>query len=109
MITVQEYLTDDGVSPFAKWFNRLNIQAALKIRTTIARMDAENLSNTKGVGAGVQECRLDFGPGYRIYFGRDGDKFVILLGGGTKKRQSKDIATAKELWAHYKTRKRMEK
>ncbi len=67
-----------------------------------------NLSNVNEVGAGVFECRVDFGPGYRIYFGKDGDMLIILLGGGTKKRQQKDIEIAKTLWREYKQRKRQE-
>jgi len=67
-----------------------------------------NFSNTKGIGRGILECRTDFGPGYRIYFGRDGDSIVILLGGGTKKRQQNDIEVAKALWKEYKRRKRQE-
>ena len=65
-----------------------------------------NLSNVKGVGEGVLEYRINFGPGYRVYFGRDGDVFVILLTGGTKKRQQRDIAAAIEMWADYRRRKR---
>jgi len=65
-----------------------------------------NFSNAKGVGAGIEELRLDFGPGYRIYFGRDGAVLVILLGGGTKKRQQDDIALAQAKWNEYKQRKR---
>lgn len=60
----------------------------------------------KSVGAGVLELRMDFGPGYRIYFGRDGDLLVILLGGGTKRRQQADIEAAQSLWREYKQRKR---
>jgi putative addiction module killer protein len=60
----------------------------------------------RGVGAGVFEYRIDFGPGYRIYFGKDGPDIVILLGGGTKKRQSQDIQAAKISWRDYKIRKR---
>jgi putative addiction module killer protein len=56
----------------------------------------------KGVGAGVQEFRIDFGPGYRVYFGKDGDRLLILSAGGTKSRQQKDIAR----WADYKKRKK---
>ena len=67
-----------------------------------------NLSNAKGVGGGVLEYRIDFGPGYRIYFGRDGDALIILLGGGTKVRQQRDIETAVALWREYKRRKRQE-
>jgi len=67
------------------------------------------LSNAKGVGAGVYEYRINFGPGYRIYFGKDGDRLVILLGGGTKKRQQGDIATALTRWQDYKQRKGTER
>jgi putative addiction module killer protein len=72
-------------------------------------MEQGNFSNSKGIGERVFECRVDFGPGYRIYFGKDGDTLVILLGGGTKKRQQKDIVNAKILWKEYKRRKRQER
>ena len=108
MITVREYIDPDGRSPYAKWFNRLNAPAAAKVATALVRMEQGNFSTSKGIGEGVFECRIDFGPGYRIYFGRDGDALVILLGGGTKKRQQKDIVTAKILWKEYKRRKRQE-
>lgn len=74
----------------------------------ITRIEQGNLSNTKGVGAGLPEYRIDFGPGYRIYFGRDGDRLVILLGGGTKKRQQEEIRRAQALWVDYKRRKKEE-
>ena len=67
-----------------------------------------NLGNAKSVGSGVQEYRIEFGPGYRIYFGRDGDRLVILLGGGTKKRQQDDIRDAQAYWVDYRRRKRKE-
>ena len=67
------------------------------------------MSNVKGVGNGVLEYKVDFGPGYRIYFGRDGDRLVILLAGGTKKRQPEDIRRATENWADYRKRKSEEK
>ena len=76
--------------------------------TALVRMESGNLTNSKSVGAGVLECRIDFGPGYRIYFGRDGDDLIILLGGGTKTRQQKDINMAQDLWQEYKRRKRGE-
>jgi putative addiction module killer protein len=60
----------------------------------------------KGVGGGVFEYRIDFGPGYRVYFGKDGEVLIILLGGGTKKRQQKDIETAHTLWQEYRQRKK---
>jgi putative addiction module killer protein len=66
------------------------------------------LSNVKGVGAGVLEYRIDFGPGYRVYFGRDGDSLVILLA-GTKRRQQHDIARVQARWADYKKRRKKEK
>lgn len=65
-----------------------------------------NLSTVKGVGAGVLEYRIDFGPGYRIYFGRDGDDIVVLVGGGSKRQQNRDIKAAQARWDDYKQRKR---
>ena len=103
---ILEYTTDDGASPFARWFDRLNAPAALKVRRAIAQIEAGNFANTKSVGGGVRERIIEFGPGYRVYFGCVGDTWVILLGGGTKKRQQKDIDTAKTHWAHYKAKQR---
>lgn len=108
MILIREYIDQGGRSPYANWFNRLNAPAAAKVATALVRIEQGNFSNTKGVGTGVLECRIDFGPGYRIYFGRDGNTLVILLGGGIKKRQQKDIEKAKMLWKEYKRRKRVE-
>ena len=71
-------------------------------------MEQGNFSNVKGVGSGVPEYRIDFGPGYRIYFGKNGSHLVILIGGGTKKRQSQDIAAAQRCWANYKRRRLQE-
>ena len=105
MVEVREYLDAHGHSPFAKWFEILNAPAAAKITTAMVRIEQSNFSNTKGVGAGVFECRIDFGPGYRIYFGKDGEIVVILLGGGIKKRQDEDIKAAQRRWADYKRRK----
>lgn len=108
MITIREYLEPSGRSPFAKWFETLNPPAAAKVTTALVRIEQGNFSNTKGVGAGVYECRIDFGPGYRVYFGKDGDTIIILFGGGTKKRQNKDILAAQECWNDYKQRKAKE-
>lgn len=71
----------------------------------IYRLEAGNFSAAKGAGSGIFELRLDFGPGYRVYFGKDGEQFVILLGGGTKKRQQADIDAAQALWQEYGQRK----
>ena len=108
LLEIREYIDRKGFSPFAKWFNRLNAPAAAKIVTAIVRMQQGTLSNTKGVGEGVFEYRVDFGPGYRVYFGKDGDALIILLGGGTKKLQQKDIQDARAIWKEYKRRKRQE-
>jgi len=103
---VLEYLEASGRSPFRRWFDGLDPLAAAKITIALARLELGNLSNVKGVGSGVLEARIDFGPGYRVYFGRDGDALVILLGGGTKQRQQNDIAVAQARWADYKRRKK---
>jgi putative addiction module killer protein len=105
MVEVREYLDLRGYSPFAAWSDRLNREAAAKVAASLARIQQGNFSNVKGVGAGVFEGRIDFGPGYRIYFGKDGEGLVILVGGGTKKRQQEDIATAVARWHDYKQRK----
>jgi putative addiction module killer protein len=105
MVEVREFLDRNGRSPYAHWFDRLNKDAATKVATALARMQQGNFSNAKGVGSGVLEYRIDFGPGYRIYFGKDGDRLVILVGGGTKKRQQQDIEMAQVRWQDYKLRK----
>jgi len=106
MIQVVEYEDEQGEHPFAKWLEGLNTPAALKVRTAIARMEHGNFSNVESVGEGVSEYKIHFGPGYRIYFGMDGETLVILLGGGTKQRQSRDIQRAKGHWSVFKSRKR---
>jgi putative addiction module killer protein len=108
MIEVREYLEPNGDSPFAKWFAYLNPEAAAKVATAVARLANANFSNVKGVSSGVFEYRIDFGPGFRIYFGKDGERLVILLGGGTKKRQQRDIEAALIHWQDYKRRKKEE-
>ena len=72
-------------------------------------MGLGNFSNVKGVGSGVYECRIDFGPGYRIYFGKDGARIVILLGGGTKQRQQNDIKLAIARWEDFKRTKKQQR
>jgi putative addiction module killer protein len=75
------------------------------VTIALARIGQGNLSNVKSVGAGVLEYRIDYGSGYRLYFGRDGEQLVILLVGGTKQRQQNDIETAHAYWQDYKSRK----
>jgi putative addiction module killer protein len=84
MLELRHYLTVDGRSPFAEWFAALDSEPADRVQRTLERMVAGNLSDTKAVGSGVLERRIDWGPGYRIYFGREGSVIVVLLSGGTK-------------------------
>ncbi len=86
----------------------LDAGAAARVRTALARLETGNLSNVKSVGEGVLECRVNVGPGYRIYLGRDGDSLMILLAGGTKARQQVDIRNARVYWREFKRRKRIE-
>jgi putative addiction module killer protein len=109
VIELREYLDDRGRSPFADWFKRLDGSVALRVRVALSRMRAGYWQSVKGVGGGVLEYRMHTGPGYRIYFGRDGDTLVLLLGGGTKRRQSADIAAAQNRWASYTRRNGEEK
>jgi len=88
-LTVLEYLSRAGSSPFAAWFQSLDATAAARVTTALRRLTLGNVSSVKGVGAGVFEYRIDFGPGYRVYFGKDGETVVILLAGGSKKRQDR--------------------
>jgi len=105
--TLVEYQDEHGRSPFGRWFARLNAQAAARMARALYRLAEGNLSSVKAVGQGVSEYRLDFGPGYRIYFGQDGEKLVVLLAGGTKKRQSLDVKNAQARWRNYRRRKRI--
>jgi putative addiction module killer protein len=105
VIGVREYLDTKGRSPYSAWFDNLNAEAAAKIATAVTRISLGNFSNVEGVGHGVFEYKVDFGPGYRVYFGKDGERLVILLGGGTKKRQQRDIEAALANWHDYKRRK----
>ena len=106
VIEIRLYIDRSGRSPFERWFERLEDDTQARITLCIDRLERGNFSAAKGVGAGVYELRLDFGPGYRVYFGKDGEKLVILLGGGTKKRQQGDIEAAQAHWQEYKRRKR---
>ena len=110
MIEVVEYLDEGGRSPFASWFKRLNPQVAARITVALDRMVRGLMGDVEPVGDGVSERRLDFGPGYRLYFGsvKKGHmtEVVILLCGGTKKRQRNDIEVARARWKAYKRRKR---
>lgn len=106
VLEIREYRDQHGRSPFNHWFDGLNVEASRKVTTAIYRVGLGNFSNSKSVGAGVHECRINYGPGYRVYFGKDGEQVVVLLGGGAKQRQQNDIHLALERWADYKHRKK---
>ncbi len=91
---------------FRKWVADLEVGVRARIIAAVLRLSEGNFSATKGTGAGVFELRMDFGPGYRVYFGKDGEQLVILLAGGSKRRQQSDIETAQSLWSEYKRYKR---
>lgn len=102
---IQEFLDGSGRSPFGRWFDGLNAVAAARVTVALTRLGLGNFSNVEGVGSGVYELKIDFGPGYRVYFGKDGERIVILLGGSSKKRQSASILAAQVAWTEYKRRK----
>ncbi|MBX3435798.1 MAG: type II toxin-antitoxin system RelE/ParE family toxin [Pirellulales bacterium] len=103
---LRTYLTEGGRCPFADWLERLrDRRAQQRIDARLTRVELGNFGDARGVGDGVMELRIDYGPGYRVYFGRDGDRVVLLLLGGDKRSQSRDIDEAKAYWADYKLRK----
>jgi putative addiction module killer protein len=108
MVRIEEYVSE-GVSPFRRWFEDLEAQAAAYVTVAIERLAEGNVSNVKSIGEGAVELKINLGPGYRVYFGWDGKTLVILLGGGTKRRQQNDIDAALRRWREYKTRKRNER
>jgi putative addiction module killer protein len=108
VIEIRLYVDRSGRNPFERWFERQDDGTQARITMALDRLERGNFSAVKGAGAGVYELRLDFGPGYRVYFGKDGEQLVILLGGGIKKRQQADIEAARALWKEYKQRKREE-
>ena len=98
---IKEYI-ENGESFFGKWFDGLDPVMAARVDRCIRRMEAGNFGATKALKHGVFELRLNFGPGYRVYYGIDGKRLVILLGGGDKRRQSADIALAVKHWQLYR-------
>lgn len=95
-----------GKVPFTEWLDSLrDIKAQSKIRIRLARLEQGNLGNYRSVGEGVCELKIDYGPGYRVYFGQVGSTIVVLLCGGDKSSQEKDILTAQEYWLDYTSSK----
>lgn len=101
---IREY-DEAGHLPFADWFNSLDAVTAARVDKYIRRLENGNFGAARILQEGISEFKLDFGPGYRVYFGRDGKTIIILLGGGSKRRQSADIATAIQRWNRYKQSK----
>lgn len=104
--TVREYLTADGRNPFREWLNALDVRVKARIQARVLRFEMGNLGDHKSVRGGVWEARLAFGPGYRIYFGKDGESVIVLLVGGEKGSQSQDISRAQGFWRAYLEAKR---
>jgi putative addiction module killer protein len=102
---VEEYLREDGSSPYKAWFDSLDPRAAAKVTTAKLRLELGNTSSVKWFD-GMGEFVIDWGPGYRIYLAKDGEKLIVLFGGGTKRGQQRDIDRAKDLFAEYKVRKK---
>ena len=99
---IQNYLTAEGRSPFEEWLDVLRDTRAIdKIEKRLKRVASGNLGDYAGVGEGVYELRIDYGPGYRVYFGQIGSIIVLLLCGGDKSTQKQDILRAKEYWRDY--------
>jgi len=102
---LEYYRKESGDIPFSEWLEGLRDRAAIaRIRIRLGRVRLGNFGTAKSVGDGVSELKIDFGPGYRIYCAMSGKSVVLLLIGGDKSTQSKDIAIAKRYWQDYQTR-----
>jgi putative addiction module killer protein len=108
-IEIREYIDARGHNHYREWLSKLDSSVRARIDKSVFRVGYGNLSGVKPEGEGVSALRVDFGPGYRVYLGQDGDQLVILLAGGTKRRQENDIQLARSLWSEYKKRKRENK
>lgn len=103
---IDYYITKEGKKPFKEWLEGLrDITARAKVRVRLDRARLGNLGDNRSIGEGVHELRVDYGPGYRIYFAFEGKRLILLLLGGEKSRQAGDIIRAKEFWHDYKRRK----
>ena len=102
-IEIKVLETDEGKVPFEQWYDSLRDKVTkVRVRRRLDRIELGNFGDTESVGEGVYELRLHFGSGYRIYFGRIGNTVIVLVGGGDKNTQNKDIAKAKAIWRQYK-------
>jgi putative addiction module killer protein len=104
---LEYYLSATGKIPFKEWLEGLrDVSARANIRVRLDRVRLGNLGKNRAVGEGVRELKVDYGPGYRIYFAQEGTNIILLLLGGDKSSQEEDIETAKEYWNDHKRRKR---
>ena len=97
-----EYTSPNGRIPFRAWLESLPVAVAARVQARLYAAELGNLGDCKTVGAGVFELRVHLGPGYRVYFGREGAVVLILLGGGTKGTQKRDIERAKKYWSEFR-------
>jgi putative addiction module killer protein len=104
-IKLEEYIRVDGANPYKVWFDGLDAQAAAKVTVAKTRLSLGNTSNIEWF-RGIGECKIDWGPGYRIYLAKDGDALIVLLGGSSKKGQQKAIDQAVALYEEFKVRKK---
>jgi putative addiction module killer protein len=103
VVEIRTFETEDGRVPFDDWFMGIrDMQTRARIETRIDRLALGNFGNCTSAREGVSELKIDFGPGYRVYFGRDGDTLVILLRGGKKDTQDADMKLARRYWQEYK-------
>lgn len=99
------YVTEDDDCPFERWLDALrDVRARARIKKRLDRIGLGNLGDFKPVGEGVMELRIDYGPGYRVYFARSGATIVLLLCGGDKSTQEQDILRAKQYWTNFQHR-----
>lgn len=103
---IRTYRAASGHSPFRAWYNNLDDVVRARVVRALDRLKQGNFSSTKPVGSGVHEFRIDFGPGYRVYFAQSGQDIVLLLTGGDKRRQQRDINAAIAYWDDHKRRGR---
>ena len=102
--TVVVLQTEDGIEPFTKWLGSLrDKEAVARIRARLNVVRRGSFGQCEFVGEGISELKIDYGPGYRIYFGRKDNTIVVIISGGDKSTQSADINRAKELWEKYKS------
>ncbi|TRO81232.1 type II toxin-antitoxin system RelE/ParE family toxin [Trichloromonas acetexigens] len=103
---IEYYIDENGNRPFKDWLEGMrDVAGRAKLRIRLDRARLGNLGDNRSVGEGVRELRVDFGPGYRVYFALDGAHVVLLLLGGDKSSQTRDIAKAKEYWQDYQRRR----